>query len=174
MMGDSVPEAVVAPPTPPGENYFEGFDILDDVIDATDELDFNEADDLDQLAKMDESIKGILERGTDINKYSKQVERELQRVSAQQLGAYEDQAEALTTLHSEIEDCDSVLARMEDLLSKFKFSLGTINKDIQELQDTLLNMSIDLNNHTASMRCPLLALPLENTKPMGGKQLWMG
>ncbi|KAJ1913735.1 Vacuolar protein sorting-associated protein 52 [Mycoemilia scoparia] len=138
------------------ENYFEAGGASGSLFggvgvgnDIDDDLSFNDTDDLDRLSisQIDSSIMQILEKGVDIRKYSKEVGRELKEESKKQLRAYEEQEEALTKLHEDIKDCDNVLAQMEDELSKFKINLGGIHNDIQELQSTLLNMSISLNNH---------------------------
>lgn len=49
-----------------------------------------------------------------------------------------------------MQDCDAVLARMQDLLLGFQSDLGGISEEIKHLQDESLSMSVRLKNRKAA------------------------
>lgn len=52
-------------------------------------------------------------------------------------------------LHNQMQECDHVLARMEEMLHGFQADLGEISAEIKHLQDDSLSMSIRLKNRRA-------------------------
>ena len=56
----------------------------------------------------------------------------------------------VTELHAQMQECDSVLARMQELLQGFQTDLGGISEEIKYLQDESLSMSIRLKNRRAA------------------------
>ncbi|GAB5357971.1 hypothetical protein AAMO2058_000419400 [Amorphochlora amoebiformis] len=52
-------------------------------------------------------------------------------------------------LHEEIKACDSVLERMEHMLTRFQADLGAISSEIKHLQDKSMSMRIKLKNRKA-------------------------
>lgn len=62
---------------------------------------------------------------------------------------YVENNEEVVNLHSQMQECDSVLARMEEMLHGFQADLGEISEEIKHLQDDSLSMSIRLKNRRA-------------------------
>lgn len=58
--------------------------------------------------------------------------------------------EDVTILHEQMEDCDAVLARMQEMLLGFQTDLGGISEEIKHLQDESLSMNIRLKNRRAA------------------------
>ena len=56
----------------------------------------------------------------------------------------------VTDLHQQMQECDSVLARMQELLQGFQTDLGGISEEIKHLQDESLSMSVRLKNRRAA------------------------
>ena len=54
--------------------------------------------------------------------------------------------EQVIDLHKQMQECDAVLARMQDMLLGFQTDLGGISEEIKHLQDESLTMSIKLKN----------------------------
>ncbi len=63
---------------------------------------------------------------------------------------YLENADNVSDLHKQIEECDSVLARMQDMLMGFQADLGGISEEIRHLQDESLSMNIRLKNRRAA------------------------
>lgn len=52
-------------------------------------------------------------------------------------------------LHGEMQDCDRILGRMEEMLRGFQADLGEISSEIKHLQDDSLFMNVKLKNRRA-------------------------
>lgn len=63
---------------------------------------------------------------------------------------YIDNSEQVLDLHKQMQECDSVLARMQEMLLGFQADLGGISEEIRHLQDESLSMSIRLKNRRAA------------------------
>lgn len=63
---------------------------------------------------------------------------------------YLENNDNVSELHKQIEECDSVLARMQDMLLVFQGDLGGISEEIRHLQDESLSMNIRLKNRRAA------------------------
>ncbi|KAL9552618.1 hypothetical protein PS6_004368 [Mucor atramentarius] len=57
-----------------------------------------------------------------------------------------EHVQSFVDLHAEIQTCDEVLGRMEELLSVFQSDLGNISGEIQTLQEQSTVMSVKLRN----------------------------
>lgn len=57
---------------------------------------------------------------------------------------------AVNELHEQLDDCDSILARMQEMLFGFQADLGGISEEIKHLQDESLSMNIRLKNRRAA------------------------
>lgn len=55
----------------------------------------------------------------------------------------------MADLHVQIQSCDAILERMEEMLGLFQSDLGNISGEIQTLQDQSLTMNIKLKNRKA-------------------------
>lgn len=59
---------------------------------------------------------------------------------------YVENSEQVADLHRKMQECDGVLARMEEMLHGFQADLGEISAEIKHLQSDSLSMSIKLKN----------------------------
>ncbi len=73
----------------------------------------------------------------------------LLQAEAESVIQYLENGEKVAELHKQIEDCDSVLARMQDMLLAFQADLGGISEEIRHLQDESLSMNVKLKNRRA-------------------------
>ena len=63
---------------------------------------------------------------------------------------YVENSQQVTDLHKQMQECDAVLARMQEMLLGFQADLGGISEEIRHLQDESLSMSIRLKNRRAA------------------------
>ena len=94
----------------------------------------------------DEMVQQALQRGVELTKYADELEKDLKRAEADSVDMYIDNSKQVEDLYSQMQQCDSVLARMEEMLHGFQADLGEISAEIRNLQDDSLSMSIKLKN----------------------------
>lgn len=141
----------------------------------------------------DKEIQEILKSGTDLRQYSQQIEQDLKSVEDQSIKEYIKESQNIACLHNQIGDCDSILERMETMLTNFQvyfsgnhlgvcqlslihctFSyfqsiLSNISSEITTLQKKSVSMSVQLTNRQ-SVRAQLsqfiedMAIPEEMIK----------
>uniref|UniRef100_A0A8C4IL52 Vacuolar protein sorting-associated protein 52 homolog n=1 Tax=Dicentrarchus labrax TaxID=13489 RepID=A0A8C4IL52_DICLA len=87
--------------------------------------------------------------GVDLRQYSKQVESELQRIEQASIKDYIKESQNIALLHNQITACDSILERMEGMLSGFQSDLSSISSEIQTLQQQSVSMNVRLKNRQA-------------------------
>uniref|UniRef100_A0A3P8RY73 Vacuolar protein sorting-associated protein 52 homolog n=1 Tax=Amphiprion percula TaxID=161767 RepID=A0A3P8RY73_AMPPE len=87
--------------------------------------------------------------GVDLRQYSKQVEAELQRIEQASIKDYIKESQNIALLHNQITACDSILERMEGMLSGFQSDLSSISSEIQTLQQQSVSMNVRLKNRQA-------------------------
>uniref|UniRef100_A0A8B9JZN0 Vacuolar protein sorting-associated protein 52 homolog n=1 Tax=Astyanax mexicanus TaxID=7994 RepID=A0A8B9JZN0_ASTMX len=97
----------------------------------------------------DELVQEALKTGVDLRQYSKQVEAELQRIEQASIKDYIKESQNIASLHNQITACDSILERMEEMLSGFQSDLSSISSEIQTLQQQSVSMNIRLKNRQA-------------------------
>lgn len=68
----------------------------------------------------DKEIQEILKSGTDLRKYSQQIETDLKSVENQSIEEYIKESQNIACLHNQIGDCDNILERMESMLTNFQ------------------------------------------------------
>ncbi|XP_077986713.1 vacuolar protein sorting-associated protein 52 homolog [Glandiceps talaboti] len=136
-----------------GNNEFQNEELPElnlGVLDLTsDEFILDEVDVHIQENLGDELVKGALESGVDLRHYSKQVEKELQQVENASIQDYIKESQNIASLHNQISACDTILERMEEMLSSFQSDLGSISSEIQTLQEQSISMNIKLKNRQA-------------------------
>uniref|UniRef100_A0A674BQC5 Vacuolar protein sorting-associated protein 52 homolog n=1 Tax=Salmo trutta TaxID=8032 RepID=A0A674BQC5_SALTR len=88
-------------------------------------------------------------QGVDLRHYSKQVEGELQRIEQASIKDYIKESQNIASLHNQITACDSILERMEGMLSGFQSDLSSISSEIQTLQQQSVSMNVRLKNRQA-------------------------
>ncbi len=94
----------------------------------------------------DEMVQAALHRGVDLKKYGLELEVELKDAEMDSVNQYMINSPRVIDLHKQMQDCDSVLARMQEMLLGFQADLGGISEEIRYLQDESLSMSIRLKN----------------------------
>ena len=111
-------------------------------------------------------IKGILDKGCDLQSYAKEVEEKLRRVELDSIQDYIQESDNLSSLHhqvihhhlshhftrlsNQIHDCDRILVTMEQMLGKFQSDLGQVSEEIRQLQSQSQTMSVKLRNRRAA------------------------
>ncbi|XP_060948275.1 vacuolar protein sorting-associated protein 52 homolog [Limanda limanda] len=116
---------------------------------TTDEYILDEVDIHIQANLEDDLVKEALKTGVDLRQYSKQVEAELQRIEQASIKDYIKESQNIALLHNQITACDSILERMEGMLSGFQSDLSSISSEIQVLQQQSVSMNVRLKNRQA-------------------------
>ncbi|KAF7650006.1 hypothetical protein LDENG_00133010 [Lucifuga dentata] len=116
---------------------------------TTDEFILDEVDIHIQANLEDDLVKEALKTGVDLRQYSKQVEAELQRIEQASIKDYIKESQNIALLHKQITACDSILERMEGMLSGFQSDLSSISSEIQTLQQQSVSMNLRLKNRQA-------------------------
>ncbi|XP_031441482.1 vacuolar protein sorting-associated protein 52 homolog [Clupea harengus] len=122
---------------------------LGDLDLTTDEFILDEVDIHIQANLEDDLVKEALKTGVDLRQYSKQVEAELQRIEQASIKDYIKESQNIASLHNQITACDSILERMEEMLSNFQSDLSSISSEIQTLQQQSVSMNMRLKNRQA-------------------------
>lgn len=60
------------------------------------------------------------------------------------------ESERIATLYLQLQDCDGILGKMEDMLANFHDSLGNITDEIRVLQERSMSMNIKLTNRKSA------------------------
>lgn len=121
-------------------DFMEGLDITNEVINF-DEID----EDLERFQE-DEMVQQALQRGVDLRKYGRELEKELKEAEAASIAQYIDNKQQVLDLHGQINDCDAVLLRMQEMLVGFQSDLSGISEEIRYLQEESFSMNIRLKN----------------------------
>lgn len=112
----------------------------------SEEINFDEIDE-DLLAfEEDDMVHQALHRGVDLRKYGAELEKELKVAEMDSVAQYVENNQQVVDLHKQMQECDAVLARMQEMLLGFQADLGGISEEIKHLQDESLSMSIRLRN----------------------------
>jgi len=98
----------------------------------------------------DEVVQGALQRGVDLKRYGAELAESLKQAEAESVAQYVENSPQVSELHRQMQECDAVLARMQDMLLGFQADLGGISEEIKHLQDESLSMSIRLKNRKAA------------------------
>jgi vacuolar protein sorting-associated protein 52 len=77
------------------------------------------AEDLERFAE-DSFIQAALHKGVDLRGYSKQIDEELRQVEIESVAGYVAQSEEVVDLHIQMQSCDSILKRMQEMLLGFQ------------------------------------------------------
>lgn len=110
------------------------------------EIDFNGIDeDLEQF-QQDDIVRQALLQGVDLRGYARDIDLELREVELDSVQEYVAQSGEVLALHQQIQGCDAILARMQEMLLGFQADLGGISDEIKHLQDESISMNIKLKN----------------------------
>ncbi|XP_026995029.1 vacuolar protein sorting-associated protein 52 homolog [Tachysurus fulvidraco] len=122
---------------------------LGDLDLSSDEFILDEVDIHIQANLEDELVQEALRTGVDLRQYSKQVETELHHIEQASIKDYIKESQNIASLHNQITACDSILERMEGMLSSFQSDLSSISSEIETLQQQSVSMSVRLKNRQA-------------------------
>lgn len=114
------------------------------------EIDFDELDDYLELFQQDGVIKEALSKGVDLRQYAQQIDQELRAAEAASVAQYVAKSEDIVELHDQVQACDNLLARMQEMLLGFQADLGGISDEIRHLQDESIGMNVQLKNRRAT------------------------
>ncbi|GAB4822229.1 hypothetical protein N2152v2_009275 [Parachlorella kessleri] len=93
-----------------------------------------------------EVLRAILDQGGDPKAFSRQYETKLRQAELESIQDYISESDNLQALHSQIKECDDILAAMEGMLGRFQGDLGNISSEIRTLQEQSQSMSVKLKN----------------------------
>eukprot|EP01100_Stratorugosa_tubuloviscum_P008663 TRINITY_DN3601_c0_g1_i3.p1 TRINITY_DN3601_c0_g1~~TRINITY_DN3601_c0_g1_i3.p1 ORF type:complete len:694 (+),score=255.39 TRINITY_DN3601_c0_g1_i3:44-2125(+) len=113
---------------------------------TTEDIDFDEIDNLMSTFQSDSRIKESLQTVTNLKEYQNSLDLQLREVQRESVEDYMRVFDDLQNLQIEIDDCDGILSKMEDLLTKFQSNLGNIGQEIKSLQDQSSSLSLKLQN----------------------------
>ncbi|KAH8411967.1 hypothetical protein KR222_004316, partial [Zaprionus bogoriensis] len=103
-------------------------------------------DALKEASLDNEEVREILKNTTDLRQYSRQIEKEFKDVENKSIEDYIAESQNIASLHNQINDCDDVLERMENMLMSFQSVLNNISTEITQLQRKSVSMSLQLTN----------------------------
>ncbi|CAM9962480.1 unnamed protein product [Ascophyllum nodosum] len=111
-----------------------------------DDIDFSGIDeDLEQF-QQDDIVRQALLQGVDLRGYARDIDLELREIESDSVQEYGAQSGEVVALHQQIQGCDAILARMQEMLLGFQADLGGISDEIKHLQDESISMNIKLKN----------------------------
>lgn len=110
---------------------------MDEALDIKDVLDRNLEDD---------EVQEVLQNGTDLREYALQVDKGIKEAEKASIEDYLKESQNIESLHNQIEECDGILERMENMLMAFQHDLGSISNEIISLQKRSVSMSVQLSN----------------------------
>lgn len=87
---------------------------------ALDEIDFDELDDYLELFQQDDVIKEALLHGVDLRKYAEQIDNELRDAEIESVSQFVMKSSDIVELHNQVQGCDDILARMQEILLGFQ------------------------------------------------------
>ena len=78
------------------------------------------------------------------------VEGELREVEVESVRDYVQQSSQVADLHAQMQRCDGILAKMQEMLLGFEFDLGSASNELRHLQSESRRMSVKLRNRRAT------------------------
>ncbi|KAJ9086450.1 Vacuolar protein sorting-associated protein 52 [Entomophthora muscae] len=110
----------------------------------SEELPLNEIDERIALLQESELIHDAFTNGVDLRAYTEEAQKELLEAEEALINDFNDQLPAILELSKQVEQCDGVLAAMEQVLGGFRGRLRELNQDISEIQAQSREMQIKL------------------------------
>jgi hypothetical protein len=93
------------------------------------------------------SLRAALADGSlDLASYSGQVEEELLDLEASCIQVYRDKAGEIVSLRSDLQECQSVLSSLQEMLLGFQADLGGLSGEIRQLQEKSRTLDVQLKN----------------------------
>lgn len=124
----------------------KSYEIYLDEINSSNDINFDGIDDDLAAFQEDEMVKQALNRGVDLKKYGRELEKDLKERESELIVQHVENNPLVVQLHAQMLECDAVLARMQEMLQGFQGDLGGISEEIKHLQDESHNMNIKLKN----------------------------
>jgi hypothetical protein len=124
--------------------------ISDEELQRFKNIDFAEIEEDIELFSQDETVLSALKRGVDLNKYGRELASDLKQAEVETIEKYIENSDRVIDLHLQMQSCDAVLARMQEMLLGFQADLGGISEEIRNLQEQSYTMSIKLKNRRAA------------------------
>mmetsp|Transcript_13896 Transcript_13896/g.28430 ORF Transcript_13896/g.28430 Transcript_13896/m.28430 type:complete len:718 (+) Transcript_13896:209-2362(+) len=125
--------------------YNPELDDIDTDSDTSDIFSENIEEELASFAN-DEKIREALNKNVNLQEYSTVLEEQLAESEKLCVEAYAGKSKSLTKLQANIDDCDSILAGMQEMLLGFQADLSGISDEIKHLQEESMNMGVKLRN----------------------------
>jgi hypothetical protein len=110
------------------------------------DINFEGIDDDLAAFQEDEMVQQALQRGVDLKKYGGDLGNDLKKAELASVDHYIQHYDLYRGQYQELQECDRVLARMEEMLHGFQADLGEISSEIKHLQEASISMSIKLKN----------------------------
>ncbi|RHY51290.1 hypothetical protein DYB34_003639 [Aphanomyces astaci] len=114
--------------------------------DVLEDIDFDDLDDHLEQFQQDDFIKEALAKGVDLRQYAQQIDRELREVEMESITQYVAKSADIVDLYNQVQSCDDILARMQEMLLGFQADLGGISDEIRNLQNESIGMNVKLRN----------------------------
>ena len=93
------------------------------------------------------SLRAALADGSlDLASYSDQVHSELNELESKCIQVYRERTPEIRAMHSDLEECQSVLLSLQEMLLGFQADLGGLSVEIRNLQEKSRTLDVQLRN----------------------------
>lgn len=97
------------------------------------------------------SLRAALADGSlDLASYSSTVEKELHELETECIHQYRDKAAEISTLKTNLHECQTVLASLNEMLLGFQADLGGLSGEIRQLQEKSRALDVQLRNRKSA------------------------
>ena len=129
-----------------GASLADELDSLKFGEETVEETDFGSVlEDLERF-QQDSLVRKALVEGVDLRQYRESVESDLRQAESETVSTYVAEEERVTRLFKELQQCDTVLSEMQELLLGFQADLGGISSEITHLRRESMAMDVKLRN----------------------------
>ncbi|KAL7581426.1 hypothetical protein ACA910_022008 [Epithemia clementina (nom. ined.)] len=93
------------------------------------------------------SLRAALADGSlDLASYSSTVEEELVELETKCIAKYRSKAKEIETMNSDLQECQSVLSSLREMLLGFQADLGSLSGEIRQLQEKSRTLDVQVKN----------------------------
>ena len=97
------------------------------------------------------SLRAALADGSlDLASYSSTVEKELRELETECIKQYRSKATEITSLKDDLQECQTVLASLNEMLLGFQADLGGLSGEIRQLQEKSRTLDVQLRNRKSA------------------------
>ena len=97
------------------------------------------------------SLRAALADGSlDLASYSSTVEEELLELETKCIEKYRSKSKEIQTMHSDLQECQSVLSSLREMLLGFQADLGSLSGEIRQLQEKSRSLDVQVKNRKES------------------------